>query len=331
MATFSALEWKRFGRFLQSPYHNTNEQVIILYTYLKKAFPFKDLKMLEQQRIYKKVYGNTPFKLNNFQKCCSDLYRLATDFVVDVQLQKEQRQREKILIDALAERNYELFKGASQQLIKEIETQEYFLDGDDFLLLFQLNNELHHHLQTDTFNAQQIEFEVSSIYLNAFYEDYRLQFDAEIVGNKNFLNIKMGLASNKNYQLRNLFQEIIDLHKNKKLEQYFKLKKKLLQQWSFLKKRHKTNLVVHLLNFSFTNELIMKEFGYREAFNMYKLGVEDKLFIIGGKMRDVEFVNIAVIGLSLKEYDWTENFIRSHQLFRTRRIKVFSYSIYLCT
>jgi len=56
LSTFSSLEWKRFGRFVQSPYHNTNQTVIDLYTYLKKAFPFSVVKTLEQDRIYKKIY-----------------------------------------------------------------------------------------------------------------------------------------------------------------------------------------------------------------------------------------------------------------------------------
>ncbi|MEM6319533.1 MAG: hypothetical protein AAF960_17810, partial [Bacteroidota bacterium] len=48
LSSFSSLEWKRFGRFIQSPYHNTNEQIVALYFYLKKAAPFDNPELLEQ-------------------------------------------------------------------------------------------------------------------------------------------------------------------------------------------------------------------------------------------------------------------------------------------
>ena len=190
LSTFSSLEWKRFGRFVQSPYHNTNQKVIDLYTILKKAFPFKVLKELEQERIYKKVYGTELFKLSKFQNLCSDVYELASDFIIDVHLNKEKRKKKKLLVDALSERNYELFRGVSQQLIKEVETQEYFLDEDDFLLLFELNTKLHYHIENDTYTDKQPELEKMWMYLDAFYEIFTTQLNAETISAKKFINVK---------------------------------------------------------------------------------------------------------------------------------------------
>jgi len=323
LATFSTLEWKRFGRFVQSPYHNTNQRIIDLYTYLKKAFPFEDLKTLEQERIYKKIYRKVPFKLNTFQSLCSDLYGLAADFIIDVHLQQEKRKRDKVLIDALSKRNYELFKGNSQQLIKEVETQDYFLDSDDFLLLHQLNDKLFHHIEMDKFTIQKIELEKSWRYLNAFYTNTNVQFSAEHKGAQNFLNHNINAEYLTVIELTELFQEVINLHKAKESIVYFQLKKKVLANWHKLKTKHKTDLLIHLLNFSVTNELIQKENGYSEVFDLYKIGVREALFIINGKMRDIEFVNIGMIGFGLKEYQWTETFLQNHQQYISESLKDF--------
>ena len=197
LSTFSVLEWKRFGRFVQSPYYNTNEQLKVLYTLLKKAFPFEKGKDLEQERIYKKVYGKELFKLSKFQNLCSDLYELATDFMVDVYLKKEKRKKKKLIIDALSERNYELFKGASQQLIKEVEIQEYFLDGDDFLLSFQLHNNLHTHVETPKYIVNAVNLRKSAENLVAFYEDGNIQILAENMVIENIFNKKKKVAINE--------------------------------------------------------------------------------------------------------------------------------------
>lgn len=322
LSTFSALEWKRFGRFVQSAYHNSNQKVVSLYNYLKKVFPFEDLKLLEQERVYKKIFGNIPFKLNTFQSCCSDLYGLATDFIVDVHLQSEKRKRDKILIDALSERNYGLFKGASQQLIREIETQHYFLDEEDFLMLYQLNNELHHHIETDTFSAHQLELEKTLVNLNAFYQATKLQVEAENRGTQNILNKKRELKDTDRNQLNHLFQEAAKLHNTKQTHLYFQLKEKVFDNWHQLKTKHKTNLLVHLLNFSFTNELMQKELGY-EALTLYKIGIKDKLFVINGKMRDIEFFSISMIGFKFESEKWTINFIETHKKFLTSEVSIF--------
>ena len=74
LKSFSALEWKRFGRFVQSPYHNTNQSLIKFYEVLKKRFPFEEVDDLEQERLFKKVYKKEKFNAAKFQNLCSNLY-----------------------------------------------------------------------------------------------------------------------------------------------------------------------------------------------------------------------------------------------------------------
>jgi len=315
LSTFSAIEWKRFGRFVQSPYHNTNSQVILLYTLLKKTFPFEKNKDLEQERIYKKVYGKESFKLSKFQNLCSDLYELATDFMVDAHLRKEKRKKKKLVIDALSERNYDLFEGASQQLIKEVETQEYFLDGDDFLLSFQVHYNLHTHVETPKYVANAVSLRKSAENLVAFYEDTNIQILAENTLIENIFNKKKKIDVKGNPQMRNLYQMAFDLHKNKRAHLYWEFKEKVFANWNHLKTNHQTNLLVHLINFTFTNELIQKKFGIKESFELYKLGIRDELLVINGKMRDIDFLNIGLMGFGLKEMDWTDQFIENHKKY----------------
>ncbi len=323
ISTFSTIEWKRFGRFIHSPYHNTNPQITTLYRILKQAFPYEASKDLEQERIYKKVYGKELFKLSKFQNLCSDLFELATDFMVDVYLEKEKRRKKKLIIDMFSERNYELFKGANQQLIKEVEAQEYLLDSDDFLLMYQLNAQLHQHLENDTFNTHKKELKETWLNLNAFNENTKAQFLAENMGNQNMLQQK-GLSENSNNsQLKNLFQKVSDLHQKKQTAFYFQVKEEIFKHWNQLKLKHKTDLMIHLLNFTFTSEFLQQESGHKESLVLYKKGVADKVFIINEKMRDVEFMNIGMIGFRLKEDEWTESFIQTHQQYLSETAKDF--------
>lgn len=323
LKTLSPLEWKRFGRFIQSPYHNSNQTIIKFYSLLKKYFPFNSAEGLEREKLFKKIFDKEEFSVSKLQNLCSDLYGLAEDFLIDVYLQKEHRKRKKVLIDALAERNYELFKGENKKLIQEIECQKFFLDSDDYLLLYQLNDQFHHHLETDKFTIHQIELEKTWIYLEEFFREAVVEIDAENATAQNFLNRKKQLDRLNNNKLKKLFLEIIDLHKSKDTGVYFRLKEKIFENWDFLKVNHKTNLLVHLLNFVITNGLIQKNFASEEALDLYKVGIKDRLFIVNNKMRDIEFINICMAGFKLESQEWTINFIETHQQYLKKEFQHF--------
>ena len=190
ISTLSSIEWKRFGRFAQSPYHNSNQTIVKFYTVLKRYFPFESEEGLGQEFLFKKVFGKEAFKSSKLQNLCSDTYGLAEDFLIDVYLQKEKRKRKKVLVDALAEREYGLFKGESEKLVQEVETQDYFLDSDDFFLLYQLNNQYFHHIEKDIFTVNHIELEKAQAYLEVFYEDASIQIKTENSSTEHILKTK---------------------------------------------------------------------------------------------------------------------------------------------
>jgi len=324
ITTFSSLEWKRFGRFVQSPYHNSNQSIVKFYTILKKYFPFESEGELGQEVLFKKVFGKEAFKASKLQNLCSDLYGLAEDFLIDVYLKKEQRKRKKILIEVLGERDYTLFEGASQKLINEIEAQHQLLDENDYLLLYQLYNELHHHIEKDKYTMDRTEVKQTGWNLDAFYEVAKVQLTAENMGYQNMLTPKKVIKNSEENLLLQLFHSVSELYQSKETNKYFQLKEQVLKHWDKLKIKHKRNLLVHLINFSFTNILIQKEFGHTESFELYKISIEEQLFIINGKMRDVEFLNIGMIGFGLKQYEWTDNFIQEHQIFLPDQITSFA-------
>jgi len=59
----------------------------------------------------------------------------------------------------------------------------------------------------------------------------------------------------------------------------------------------------------------------REAFDLYKTGMEKGIFIEKGVLSRWTFKNVIFIALSLKEFEWAENFIRSHGTFLEEKHK----------
>ena len=61
ISTFDKVEWKRFGKFLNSPYHNSGRDFDTLYRLLHKYFPELNEKKLNNEYVYSKLYPGHKF------------------------------------------------------------------------------------------------------------------------------------------------------------------------------------------------------------------------------------------------------------------------------
>src|ERR1044072_8248841 len=55
-------EFNSLGKFIASPYHNTNEKITSLYNYLSGFSPDYNNEKLNKQNIFKQIYKNEPYK-----------------------------------------------------------------------------------------------------------------------------------------------------------------------------------------------------------------------------------------------------------------------------
>ena len=68
-----------------------------------------------------------------------------------------------------------------------------------------------------------------------------------------------------------------------------------------------------------------KEF-LNEAFNLYKRGLEQEVFIEHGKLSRMTYNNIALAGLILTEFDWVEEFLHAYKDLVEEKQKGMSYN-----
>jgi hypothetical protein len=56
ISTFEAKEFNEFGKFINSPFFNTNSKLVELYSLLKKNFPSFSKKSFNKENIYKNLF-----------------------------------------------------------------------------------------------------------------------------------------------------------------------------------------------------------------------------------------------------------------------------------
>lgn len=321
LGDFSDLELKRLMRFLKSPYHNNNQQVVKLLAWLRKYKLAFDSPNLTEAAITRQLFGKRPVKAEELQAVYSKLSRLVEDFLITEQLKRQPRWRKKQLIEVWSNRNYKHFKRETLQLIEALQNQVTYKTEKDYLLLYQLQHQLWFHEETEKLTNDQTALLQSQIDLDHFYQLQKLQFAAVLAGRANFLNtetegllqeLKSQFLNNANFEYAEyklLYQLICQLHLSGKVADYQTLKTKVKAVFPLLSKDHQINLLVHLVNFVIQYRLSKSELSERDIFELYQLGVEHQLFLEKGKMRDIEFTNICIAGFLLEETDWTRQFI----------------------
>jgi len=102
LRTFSAEEFRSFGKFISSPYYNTHRDVIRYYSFLRKFYPSYSGRGFTRENIFAHIYPGRKYNDNEFQKLNSALNHLGNQFIMS---QHERFNADFNLLTQFVERN----------------------------------------------------------------------------------------------------------------------------------------------------------------------------------------------------------------------------------
>lgn len=327
ISTLSVLEMKRFNRFLQSPYVTTNPDILKLFNLLKKFYPDFSTSKFNEQRIYQRLYGKEEAHKNKLQDLFFKLLRCLESYLLETYLDQHQQERAVLLTAAIGERTYLYNKQKTQKLTEELNHKKQWRTATDYYDLFQLNHNLWFHPETQKLTEDDSLLILSQENLDNAYLLHKLEFIAALSGRAKFLNTQSAglLVKLKQQFLKNnplfkneyklLFLEIIQLHELGDLTSYQSFKKHLLRVYPKLEPEYRKNFLLHLINFAINFNLREKSIPLQDIFELYQIGVAEKVLINNGKIRDIEFANICITGFRLGQDKWTNEFIEQYQTY----------------
>ncbi|MFZ1322358.1 MAG: hypothetical protein WAT71_12460 [Ignavibacteria bacterium] len=103
--TFDKDEIKRFEAFLASPYFNTKNNVIQLFTYIRKYGPDFDNKLLDKEELWKKLFSGKEYNYGVMKNVIYDITKLAERFLENENFNSDTNQRTVNLLEKLTEKN----------------------------------------------------------------------------------------------------------------------------------------------------------------------------------------------------------------------------------
>ena len=332
LRTFSQQEIKEFSIFIQSPYFNTNQSVIKLFEQISKHHPIFDEKQLNKKLLFEKAFGKIRYGESFMGMNISRLLELAKEFLIQKNLQRNDLNRDTVLLDEL---NFRELRDLMLKSINGLEkklTKQKAKEADSYLAKYRLEyfknevkvNDTKLITYKDTLD-EKLMLEQKS--LNIFYFINSLKFCQYFLNQKTFVVNAKGypdfinsifdyLKQNSEYlkiPVLKVYYNICLMLITNDEKYFFELKKMLFESRDSISYNEKFNMTAILRNYA------QKKFNDgREEYTAYiidfiKYSVKNNLLTVsqhGKYISEMRFMTIVWAGIRSNELEWTEGFIK---------------------
>lgn len=333
LATFSSDELNEFGRFLKAKYQPSKKKVFEVFDYLKKNNrQFLDDK-LKKSTIHKKLFPKKTVSEAKINSLMHDVYNEAEDFLVRQYIEQYPSLKNKLLADALAERNlFEEYNRKYTEVYNTTKNQKQ-VDAQYFLNLYLLDIEKYQHPDMHTETSSEKDMNQMMMLLDQFYTISKLKWGCELINRtkifpENYsiemLEAVLKLAKEQLNPTHPLIKSYADLtvllYKNggdDVFEMLFKQLKAIYTQITTLEAR---NLLQFLINYA--NRQQHHQEKYTDyMFELYQFGLKNHLIIKNNRMTNKTYVNYVSIACFKKKYDLVKPFIEKHKNYLKEKIR----------
>ncbi|MBK8983752.1 MAG: hypothetical protein IPM38_15895 [Ignavibacteria bacterium] len=324
-------EFREFGLFVNSPFHNKEIVLILFYDLLKKIYPEFNDREVDRNIVYAELFRGKKYNDGLFRNTVSDLLKLAEKFLTVKHLEKEMFYGQYWLLKELTNRKQNsLFKTNFKKADKlldsdtardEIYYQNKFLLEDEWRrnhvatssrMLFEEDNLKK---QSESLHVYYItEFtKLYAILLNQSKYTYDYKFNFELFEAVTDY-LRNNFSSYSGIPYINVFYNCVMLYKTEETKYFTELKKLLLRHYKLLTLTDRKNIFIVLINYC--NDRISRgdNVFLQEKFTVNEHLLKSKAYFEGNDfMPHYIYESIASTATELGKYEWAEKFIKKYK------------------
>jgi hypothetical protein len=338
LKSLSAYEMKRLGNYIQSPYINSNAQVVSLHQLISKNHPDYNSGSTDKKILFKNLFPQRKYEDKKIRYLFTDYTRLLENFLIDESLDRDESLKEQILRKELASRNCSKAYRTKFQSGISHPTE----DADYFLHQYQA---AYTHL--DLWLSRQKRKEEQNIEavienLDKFYFAKKLELSCAVQSFRNVLAINY--KNNFGEELAGLIQS----HEYGKVPVILIYRQILLTLTKENDEKHFDRLLeiipVHEKKFSLQQlrEIYQYAMNYcikkinkgntayfKTLFELYKIILPKKILMQEKFLPQFDYKNIVTIALRMKELPWAKKFIEEYKLYlrKEERENAYTYNL----
>lgn len=326
LSSFSKKELKVFTRFVDSPYYNTNNELLRLLAVLKNYHPDFEKTKLEKADIFQLLYPKKSYNDKRIRYLMSDLLKLGEQFVLAENLKQKTTENSLDLAHEFAKRKLhksylQLHSQVRKELDqKELATTDYFLQKISLTDLEEIYaTQQGHRLVKD--DPQQ-----ASNDLNRYFVLKKLKYACSILSRQAVVKQGFQLSLPPNWMewisqndywgeaIISAYAAVFMALKHQDQPKHFhRLSTWLLQNNAGYALKDLKELHLYAINYCARRIREGKGEYTDEALAIYLNGIHNGALLEDGYFSPWSFGNVVKLALRLEKYDWIEAFMENHK------------------
>lgn len=332
LKTLSEEELKTFEIWLKSPWCNSNKNLIRLFERIKKYYPQFDNQKLTKEKLFQQILPNGKFSHRRMNNLFSEGYLAAEKFIVLQNLSRNENLQKDLLTKEFQKRHLDdwFFRDGNKE-INRLENK-IVKDWEDHLDLLRLHRRIYHHPYQ---NSRMQPGGATIVKMGEQLDLVYLLEKAAIINEKIFRN---RILKNENHEVEeelkkwkvasegiehpaiHLYTIRFSYTEENMIAKYADLRDDFFKTYTELNDKDQR---IHLLSLSNdVNYLLRKNLlQLEEVLNIYKFGFLSKILPIDGNLTGITYSSVISISNSLKDFDYSEKFIKLNTDFLSPEVK----------
>ncbi len=321
----SAKEERQFLRWLQSPYHNGNRNLEVMFAYIRKSSPLYEGARLQPESIYQALYPQKKYKEIRIKQLGVEMLNQLNGFWTDQAQQEREIDRELLLWPKLHHAGLpSAAKGLKSRCHKRLFEHNLHRDSDN-LRRFQFAMEEHQQiLQQGKRDLEPKLQEVNDTLDRHYYYEKLKHYCKSLVQGKFTKStyqfplveeILLEIQREPYLSLHGLqfYRHAIQAFQQEHDPAYFEMKKILFEQRHAHDPEELPQQLLLARNYCIQRLNNRARDFLPELFAIYELEIDLELIVVRGQIPQATYKNIATLSMMLKRYDWLERFLHRYR------------------
>lgn len=322
----SASELKQLKRYIHASFFNENETVKQLFTFIYPSLLPLQAEELGKEKAYHFLFPNKRYNDSKMRKIMFALLKATEDFLVFQAWKKKETTQAVMLADIYAQKQLpKHFQGAVRRA-QSLQQKALHQDGHFFYRQYQLEQVKSQFLEQQQDRKTEPNLQNVSDALDSFYLINKLHHCCSILNYGNIFKTTYAVklldellaycAKSADQELPAVqlyYQTLLTLRESEQETHFFKLKDLLAQHYKALPTAEMRYLHTLARNYCIKQLNSGNVKFIKELFALYKMTLAKDLLVADGELSPWTYKNVVAVGLNLREFDWTADFIHQYQ------------------
>jgi len=320
-------EINKFGEFVASPFFNKNQKLIRLNAFVLQYAPNFDDKQFTKEAAFQYIYQKKAIDINAINNLISDLLKLLYNYLAYQEYSHDESLHFHFLNKNLLQRDATFHQNRNLQKSKKVQEKEVQRNYLYYEKAHRLYEDLDQYFMSQPKRVQDDNLELKDNTLDLYYLSKKLLMACEMA-NRNiimrthyeydliqeFIQIYQSKSPLHQIPYINIYYEtLLMIQHSHKEEHYQHLKLLLKDNLPLFAQEELSNIYGYMLNFCVKRINSGQSHYYEEIFELYQLLLEQNIIFEHEYLSEKNFMNIITVGLRLKDFDWTEEFIHRYK------------------